>query len=471
MQTTLTLSVRCKVPKYNNSTTSPQQLQSIRRHKKPSVMTFSRHRVSIQTCCGVLELTWMKALAVLGMVMCAFTFFVLLALLIFGQNSSAHQDIAILVARSEIMLYQAWIDAYTLVAAYSHNASYMSYYNNYKYTVKNLTNYLFDTIPRDIYNVSYAEDVTRDLEISNEIAATLIANGNFTQAVQMLTSDRFLRERSAYGTLLDSLLHYILTTQQKAIESSEIAMLTSLIYLSVAIAITVPAIAFILGFAINRDGIYQQRLQRARAIELQDTMNNPKLKALFKKHCIKELNQENFDFLEQVDVYKKLCEHLFELVHSDDEVSTNSGTRVCIRTLAGTSSNSLSTLDTSKKRQRSMSSATELGNEIEQVEARKYSLVKDIYNTFLDVNGMKSLNITKSSAEVVKNALQQYEDKTIHSLSDSLFDSLERDISITLLDSHFRFKQSMDFLKEMKIKKIHDLKTNNNDNKNHHEKK
>ncbi|KAG2374659.1 hypothetical protein C9374_010678 [Naegleria lovaniensis] len=457
-------------------------------------MTFSRHRVSVQTCCGVLELTWMKALAVLGMVMCAFTFFVLLALLIFGQNSSAHQDIAILVARSEIMLYQAWIDAYTLVAAYSHNASYMSYYNNYKYTVKNLTNYLFDTIPRDIYNVSYAEDVTRDLEISNEIAATLIVNGNFTQAVQMLTSDRFLRERSAYGTLLDSLLHYILTTQQKAIESSEIAMLTSLIYLSVAIAITVPAIAFILGFAINRDGIYQQRLQRARAIELQDTMNNPKLKALFKKHCIKELNQENFDFLEQVDVYKKLCEHLFELVHSDDEVSTNSGdtslhsvasqphvtnqeNQITLQiptlnsTLAGTSSNSLSTLDTSKKRQRSMSSATELGNEIEQVEARKYSLVKDIYNTFLDVNGMKSLNITKSSAEVVKNALQQYEDKTIHSLSDSLFDSLERDISITLLDSHFRFKQSMDFLKEMKIKKIHDLKTNNNDNKNHQEKK
>ncbi|KAF0973600.1 hypothetical protein FDP41_008304 [Naegleria fowleri] len=474
------------------SSPNAQQNNKNKQRSRPSLIKISKNKVSIQTCCGILELTWMKVLAVLGMIVCAFSFFVLLALLIYGQNSSAKQDIAILVARSNLMLYQAWIDAYTLVAAYSRNASYMWYYYEYQDDVKNLTNYLYEVVPKDTYNVSEATRVTRNLEISNDIAAKLISNGNFTQAVSFLTSDRFLSERASYGELQDSLLLYVLNSQKQAIESSEIATLTSLIYLSVALAITLPSVVFILGFAINRDGIYQKRLQRARAIELQDTMNNPKLRALFKKHCMKELNQENFDFLEQVDVYKKLCEHLFELVHSEDDSSTNSGDTSLHSPPHGvtnqdhhssivlqvpnlpntmTASSSLSGLETSKKRQQSFSSATDLGNEVELMEARKYTLVKDIYNTFLDVNGMKSLNITKSSADVIKNALEQYENKTIHSLSDTLFDKLERDISITLLDSHFRFKQSMDFLKEMKIKKIHDLKTNRNEKSLDQEKK
>ncbi|EFC47143.1 hypothetical protein NAEGRDRAFT_57445 [Naegleria gruberi] len=440
------------------------------------------------SCCniGLLDLSWVRIFAIIAMIVNTLTFLILLGLIIFNQQAQTSTNVDVLALRGNIYLYAAWINAYSMVAAYSQNTSYLSYYYKYTNQVDSLTSNLLSQISDQNVRNEYINNgaiMYAKMKEYNSNAAVMMENGNFAKAIELYKSFEFTNARDVFRVEQDKLMTYVTDTQTRNNYLAFVASTTSLVIISVAVVVTLPIILFVFGFAIKKDAINNRNLKRAQAMELMDVMNNDKLRILFQKHCKKEFNSENFEFLEHVQIYRRMCEHQIELVQmlSDGESSassiTNSSVPSSLSGAHGSENHSNSNIEMNEQSSRSKSSndkttssekkkktgppktISEMENELDTIEVKKSQLASEIYLTFLDVTGAKAVNVNTSSIESVKMELDAYSNHQIHSLSEDLFDYLEKEISIVMLDTHMRFKQSMEFLKEMRIKKIKDIGT------------
>ncbi|KAF0972554.1 hypothetical protein FDP41_009159 [Naegleria fowleri] len=87
-------------------------------------------------------------------------------------------------------------------------------------------------------------------------------------------------------------------------------------------------------------------------------------------------------------------------------------------------------------------------------EKKKFELAKEIYNEFLDMNGSMTVNLSKKKTDVIKHKIEECANSAFPLLEDDLFDSIEREIAQLMLDTHRRFKESLAFKKQMKIDNI-----------------
>ena len=452
-------------------------------HKKSSrfykMMNGTYH---VNTCCGEMELSMVKVLAIIGMVVNTVSFLVIAILICIAQSKEVNQDVEILNTRTNVYIHYVYINSYTLMAAYSGNTSYLSYYYAYKDVLHQELEELVAKLPKQVTSSFNDTNVNINdgyLQVVLAQAVKMVEVGNYTQAVALLTSDNYTSKELVYKAIMDAIMGYVLTSQREVQQDSLIDVSITLSIIGISVIVIVPIIIFVFCFAIKRDSLYLQRLKKAKAVALIDTMNNEKLRELFKQHCKKEYSLENFEFLTQVQEYKKLCEQVMELAQtlSDGESTSSSTVTPSTKSAPGTS---LSVSDISKSismddiGNESVSSASsnnnrkkcphhgksiaELETALEEVETKKFTLASDIFRVFLNVNGEKSVNITKQDAENIKAELNMFQNHQIQALRDDLFEELENAVSIVMLDSHYRFKESIEFMKAMKIDKIKQLK-------------
>ncbi|EFC47276.1 hypothetical protein NAEGRDRAFT_78918 [Naegleria gruberi] len=217
----------------NESNKSSTKSSFRRKQKQRGCLCFRGGKaIKVNTCCGVLELSWIKVLAIVGMALNSFTFLVLLALLIFSQNSNAATNIDLLAIRSDLYLYTAWVDAYTLVAAYSQNKTYLNYYYNYRDTLNTLKDELVSKLPSTLVsqlNSTESYQYSTYLEAADTLAVNMMENGNYSGAVSVLTSGFYYATKLKYRNLLDIILKYILDSQTEAENLSDAAVISSLV--------------------------------------------------------------------------------------------------------------------------------------------------------------------------------------------------------------------------------------------------
>ena len=173
-----------------------------------------------------------------------------------------------------------------------------------------------------------------------------------------------------------------------------------------------------------------------------DTMRDNKLRKLFREHCKQEHSLDNYLLLDRITDYKILCEKSFDIqVYLYDDHSPNSSSAHS-DTLSD--SGSSSTHENGKKKKKR--NYTE--RDLHEIEKKKYEIAFEIYTDFLDVNGDKSVNINKYAADKVKQQLDYFASGDNEHLGDSLFDGVETEMCILMLDTYHRFKQTVEFQKQ-----------------------
>ena len=155
-------------------------------------------------------------------------------------------------------MYAAWINAYSLVAAYSKNATYLSYHYKYSDQVKTLTNQLLNQLSESAIKKDYVIhglETYEKMKTYNVQAASLMENGNFSQAAILLTSLDFVNARDEFRVEQDKLMDFVLSTQNTNNYLAFVSSTTELVIICVAVVVTLPIILFVFGFAIKKDSI------------------------------------------------------------------------------------------------------------------------------------------------------------------------------------------------------------------------
>ena len=166
-----------------------------------------------------------------------------------------------------------------------------------------------------------------------------------------------------------------------------------------------------------------------------DTFRDDKLRNLFKNHCKQEMSLDNFLLLDKITDYKCLCEKSFDIqvYLYDSDLSLSDGV-----------SEASSATETKKKKKKKGYTEKDLA----EIEKKKYEIAFEIFTDFLDVHGEKSVNINKQVGDKVKQQLDFFATGQNEHLGDQLFDGVESEICILMLDTHHRFKQTVEFQKQ-----------------------
>ena len=276
----------------------------------------------------------------------------------------------------------------------------------------------------------------------------LLRQGSYQQdAIDTVNSQDYKDTDNLFYSGLTSLLNYVVTSEQSKDNSVIASNLVQLVIIVIALVIVLPVLVFVFTYAINRDSLYLEKIRRANSIMLLDTIADSNLRSLFKAHCEKEKSTENFLLLEKIHNYKAMCERVDDLnmkLYGDSTISDTAS--------ASSKTDSTATAESVPKLKKEQVAKYE--KELNEMEGKKYELAFEIYSYHLDINGDMAANVTKSKCDKVKVQLDNYNTKQIESLPLDLFKQIEKEVCLTMMDTHNRFKSSIAFQKEMKIHKL-----------------
>ncbi|KAL9649412.1 hypothetical protein ABK040_014322 [Willaertia magna] len=396
--------------------------------------------LQLNTCCGTVELSSVKIVSIIGIIFTTIAFVMLSGIIIAVRSIENGQNgIEIAVGRGEIRTLREKLTAATLLALYSDTPLlYVNIHNETTITYLNTFAELIEEFPEGFSNGWLNKYSGNNSIIGIEMKVmALVKEGKRQEAFMLLNVTNYANLYSSFITDLNEVLDLALDKERISEENVDSITIVGLVVIGIALAILFPAMIAIFIFAINRDQVNLRKIKQANAILLMDTMNNDKLRELFKKQCEKELSLENFKFLEKVTIYKRYCEQSFTIQEKlyGSEQSTSSDT-------------TSNTTNASNKKQ----AVTE--QDLRNIENKKYESAFDIYTDFLDINGGNAVNISKAFIEEVKIHLDNFNTGNNEILPEVLFDNAAREISIVMLDTHQRFKASLAFQKEMKIHKL-----------------
>ncbi|EFC47555.1 RGS domain-containing protein [Naegleria gruberi] len=413
--------------------------------------SFSQSKITLRTCCGVVELTSMKLACLLGMMVTVVGLVVLAAVAIaaFITASSKSTDILIAVGKVTSLFESSnsLVLKYTFVGA----AADLSMYNSYQFNYKNSTQEmktLLQTILRNLDDASIQKtfnstsiEASNTLDSLNSQTMIMVFQDQKADAQAKISSDSYNTILKTFEGGLDQLVSFV-QTKEKEKDTQVLAItLVQLVVIVVSLFVILPIIVFVFTYAINRDSLYLDKIRRANAIMLMDTMEDDGLRALFKIHCEKEKSVENYLLLEKIQYFRSLCERSLDLqmrLFGDNNVLSDISSDI-----SGDSAQS------SKKKKESP-----LEKEYAEVEAKKYEVAFEIFTEFLEVTGDMAVNISHVLVDAVKDKLDKFNDKQIETLPEDMFNILEKETCLVMMDTHHRFKQSLAFQREMKIDKI-----------------
>ena len=88
---------------------------------------------------------------------------------------------------------------------------------------------------------------------------------------------------------------------------------------------------------------------------------------------------------------------------------------------------------------------------MDEIEKKKFEIAFEIFTDFLDVRGDHSVNISKQFADNVKRFLDHFAKGENDQLPENLFDQVESEMCVLMMDTHHRFKLHLEIeLKERK---------------------
>ncbi|EFC43760.1 predicted protein [Naegleria gruberi] len=467
----------------SNPTTTSTTQQPIR--KRSTASRDGSGGIEVNTCCGSVSMSNTKCLVVVVLLLNIIAFCVLLALLIDIYIGKVNQNLESITKRGDALLYSEILSCSSRMAASSSNENitkfFLDRYDEYHPKYMALMNEIINLVPASAVGqiqseTNEANNITRDESVvMEEEAISLVKAGEKDDALEILDGSEYASEKEDYDSDLKGYTDYIRTEELKKDAQTNDRTLACLILICCLMALVLPVVVISLVASFSREKQERAKLERAKAIVLNDTMADPKLKELFKKHCEQEFSMENFLLLERIAEYKSLCEKSFDIQvflydSSSDEVSTNSGNTT--KTSVSTSTSNSYSKDPSKK----PSGYNE--KDLELVEKQKRDLAQNVFDQFLNINGIMPVNVNKKIADdillEIQTASNSFQNLTSPTdmelgsigantilLSDSLFDVLENEAQIVMLDTHTRFKQSLAFQKKMKIDSIKQKMNNN----------
>ncbi|KAL9656166.1 hypothetical protein ABK040_007783 [Willaertia magna] len=377
---------------------------------KTSKISTQRNVISLPTCCGVLELSFIKVAALIGMIATTISFLALAAIMIASYITQQHSEMEIVVKRGEMTTLRKTMTYSALVAIYAEDPiPYILLHNNTGTSYTQLLNSLMEDYPEGFSNRwldRYNEENNSPIALENR-ALAMLESGDRAGAFNIINGTRYRSLLSQFDQEMDSVLDTALA-HERATEDDMFALtLVGLVVISLSLIIMFPIIIGVFGVAINRDDINARRLNTANAIMLMDTMSDDKLRELFKEHCKVEHSEENFGFLEKVTMYKRLCEESFyiqERLYGSEQ----------------SESSSTSGEESTNAHKKKYKEVTE--QDLRNVEKKKYELAFEIYSDYLELNGQYSVNISKYFIENVKIQLDNFNKGDNEILAESIFD-------------------------------------------------
>ncbi|KAG2378663.1 hypothetical protein C9374_008302 [Naegleria lovaniensis] len=482
------------------------------RNTSHDLLSTEKSLLSIPTCFGKIELSGLRCISLFSMFVNIAAFCVLLAILVqvyylqsnhnfliveYTVDAARFRDIitnsvktATLYAAClpvlNISVMSKGINTTTAVMTSSLVTTQLNNYNRFMDRFPVFLNRVISNLTQEEIQLLQLNDTSLYVNSSSiqleAQAASLLKKGQSLEALKLLLTDEYLNISST-ANKLEPIVKYVNDKELATNTKLSSGALAGLVIVCVSMAIVIPVVVLTLVCALNRDALYRKRLQRANAVMLIDTMQDSQLRELFRKHCEKEHSLDNYLFLERIGEYKNLCAKSFEIksVLFDYSSSDMNDDSMSVTT-AITNNSDLS--ENGKKKKKSPHQYTE--QDLKEVEKKKFELATLIYSEFLRIEGAHSVNISKKMADTVKLELERistttsgsstekevtspnttssstdqerpsvgifdWEEKT---LSERLFDELENEIAIVMIDTHHRFKLSLEFQKQMKIHNI-----------------
>ncbi|KAL9649102.1 hypothetical protein ABK040_008479 [Willaertia magna] len=406
----------------------------------------SDHMVKCDTSCGTIELPPIRIASLSGMFLTIVAFVILAVVIIAAFAFQQNKSLSVIIARGDLLTMREILSYSALFAVYMNNTKYATIHNTTETEYMTILTALIADFPQAFPEHWLERLANNSPRIIENEAIDLVFSGRKSQAVALMESSTYNQSLNEFQREMDIVLDKALQLQQQTDLSITVTGIVGLCVILVVLIIILPLMMAIFSLTINRDSIHNRRLKLANAIMLMDTFQDDKLRGLFKKQCELEHSLENFNFLEMASRYKRISEQSFsiqeKLYGSDESSSSSNGEE-----------------HSSKKKEKKRE---ELDHEWKELEKQKLQLAQTLYRDFIDINGVNAVNISKSFADTIKLQLeiasrqqqtQQNNDK-VPSLPDDLFDKVMNEVSIVMLDTHHRFKQSLAFQKQMKINKL-----------------
>ena len=410
-------------------------------HSESHTTSSLKGKLTIQTCCGVVELTSIKLACMIAMFITIIALSALAAMAIYSFVTSSNQNINILVYYGSAKSNSEASQSVVIRAAYMReaNVTYLSEQYATKWTTLQIAmNSIISIIGTPTLLTLVNSTATKSVSTLNLMNKQILAMakvGNYTGASAILESDTYAYNKLLWEGAIDAILFYV-QRLQTTINSNDLASsIAQLIIIGSSLFTVLPILIVVMVYAINRDSINLEKIRKASAIMLMDTMEDDNLRNLFRLQCEQEKSLENFLLLDKIQYYRSLCEKSLDLVGS-------------MHVADNTSDSTSDTSGQSGKRKE------KIENELKETENKKYEVAFEIFTDFMDQQGEKSVNISSQLTESVKQTLDNFNNKNIISLPEKMFNVLENEICIVLMDAHHRFKQSLAFQREMKIDKI-----------------
>jgi len=399
-----------------------------------------KKKVAIRTCCGVVELTSMKLACLVGMVVTAIGLLTLAGIAIYSFTVSETKNVKILIYHGSAKASAEAAIAVIIKATYSKgnitamSEQYHANWNEMSSSVNGIFEYLDDNTVKNLVNSTTTQAVN-NLVFMNSLILFMLKNDQQAEAAAILESNNYATNKTEFINGLTSVLDYVkedeISRDLRVIGSNT----AQLVVICISLVTIIPILIFVTVFAINRDSLQLEKIRRANAIMIMDTMEDENLRALFRVQCEQEQSLENFLLLEKIQHYRSLCEKSLDLLGQmqGTEVSDTSSD------VSGSSA---------KKKD------AHVEKEYNETEAKKFEVAFEIFTDFMDENGDKAVNISSQFTENVKQTLDMFGNKSIETLPESMFNALEKETCVNMMDTHHRFKQSLAFQREMKIDKI-----------------
>lgn len=388
----------------------------------------------------------MKLACLVGMLVTVIGLVVLAAVAISSFVIVSSKNIDILIGVGKVTSYFEVSNSIVLKAAYTGVSTPIiatQYKNNtqdLKSTLQTILEALDDATISNMFN-STAIESSNYLDSQNSQILLMVSFDQKADAVNKINSASYELIKETFKTGLTQLVNFVQTREKERDRQVLAITLVQLIVIAVSLFVILPTIVVVFIYAINRDTLYMEKIRRANAVMLMDTMEDDGLRALFRIHCDKEKSVENFLLLEKIQYYRSLCERSIDLqmkLFGDANIMSDVSSDI-----SGDSAH------TSKKKRESP-----IEREYSEVEGKKYEVAFEIFTDFLEVTGDMAVNISHTLVDSVKDKLDKFNDKQIETLPEDMFNILEKETCLVMMDTHHRFKQSLAFQREMKIDKI-----------------
>ena len=414
---------------------------SLKTPRSSSVTKFYNKAFKIHTCCGILELNCLKLTSMIALSISTVAFCLLLAAISVNYSIVTNLYNNVQVLQTDASYYRdlmklscrvSAVSEYNRTLSLQYTDLFMTYHDKY-YEVLNV---LLVSVPDNIvyskrHNIS-REDVRSRKAVKVELSVVdMVRASNYTQAINTLDSSLYQYYLAGYPEEVQPVLDYVINMQNMIGDEDLATTLLSLIILVVSMVIVIPVLVAYIALSVRKDTTKEKQLRQVKKYMLMDTINDPALSEKFKEFCKIERSEENFLLLEKISDYKKLCERSFEIQVFLYDTDILSGSDQFSETT--TSSNE----DASKKK-KGKKGFTE--KDLYDIEKKKFEIAFEIHTDFLDVRGERSVNTSKQIADNVKQSLDYFAKGENESLPENLFEIVECEMCVLMMDTHHRFK-------------------------------